>query len=90
MLKSMLAAGLLVLLAATGASAQPAVSLTGTYRCMQGCAPGFEGKPAFVTQSGWNINIVTEAGVSVQAWFDWGANDSNLDGGLASRCGVFS
>ena len=63
----------LVLLAATGASAQPAVSLTGTYRCMQGCAPGFEGRPAFVTRNGWNINIVTEAGVSVQAWFDWGA-----------------
>ena len=71
MRKSMLAATLFVLLAATNASAQPAVSLTGTYRCVQGCAPGFEGKPAFVTQNGWNINIVTETGVSVQAWFDW-------------------
>ena len=54
-----------------GASAQPAVSLTGTYRCVQGCAPGFEGKPAMITQNGWNINIVTEAGVPLQAWFDW-------------------
>ena len=68
----------LVLLAATGASAQPAVSLTGTYRCMQGCAPGFEGRPAFVTQNGWNINIVTEAGVSVQAWFDWGSPTTRI------------
>ena len=71
MYKSLLAATLLVLLAATNALAQPTVSLTGTYRCVQGCAHGFEGKPAFVTQNGWNISIVTEAGVSVQAWFDW-------------------
>jgi hypothetical protein len=66
-----LAAAVLVLSTVTGVSAQPAVSLTGTYKCMQGCVPGFEGKQAFVTQNGWNINIVTEAGVSVQAWFDW-------------------
>jgi hypothetical protein len=58
-------------LAVTGASAQPAVSLTGTYRCVQGCVPGFEGKPAFVTQNGWDINLVTEAGEPVRAWFDW-------------------
>ena len=78
MRKFMLAASLLVLWAAPGASAQPAVSLTGTYKCMQGCAPGFEGKQAFVTQSGWNINIVTEAGVSVQAWFDWWSPTTRL------------
>ena len=41
--------GILAALAANSASAQPAVSLTGTYRCVQGCVPGFEGKPAFVT-----------------------------------------
>jgi hypothetical protein len=63
--------GILSAFAASGASAQPAVSLTGTYRCVQGCAPGFEGKPAFVTQNGWDINFVTESGVSVRAWFDW-------------------
>jgi hypothetical protein len=55
----------------TNASAQPAVNLTGTYRCVQGCAPSAEGMPAFVTQNGWNINIVTETGIPVQAWFDW-------------------
>jgi hypothetical protein len=32
---------------------------------------GFEGRPAFVTQNGWNINIVTEAGVPIQASLDW-------------------
>jgi hypothetical protein len=63
--------GILLTAAANVASAQPAVSLTGTYRCVQGCVPGFEDKPAFVTQNGWNISIVTEAGVPVQAWFDW-------------------
>ena len=64
-------AGLLAALPASSASAQPAVSLTGTYRCVQGCAPGFEGSPAFVTQNGRNINIVTEGGVSIRAWLDW-------------------
>jgi len=71
MRKYVLAATVLALLAATGASAQPAVSLSGTYRCVQGCVPGFEGKPAFVTQNGWDISFVTESGVSVQAWIDW-------------------
>jgi hypothetical protein len=66
------AVGVLTALAATdSASAQPTVSLTGTYKCVQGCVPGFEGKPAFVTQNGWNINIVTESGVPVQASLDW-------------------
>lgn len=61
----------LLALAATSASAQPAVSLTGKYQCVQACAPGFENKSAFVTQNGWDISMVTEAGISVQAWFDW-------------------
>ena len=52
-------------------SAQPATSLTGTYRCVKDCASGFEGRAAFVTQNGWDINIVTEAGVPLRAWFDW-------------------
>lgn len=60
-------------LGATSVPAQPAVNLNGTYRCVQGCVPGFEGRPAFVTQNGWNINIVTEAGIPIQAWFDWNA-----------------
>ena len=54
-------------LAASSASAQPAVNLNGIYRCVQGCVLSFEGRPAFVTQNGWNINIVTEAGIPVQA-----------------------
>jgi hypothetical protein len=63
--------GILLTLLTTNASAQPAVNLTGKYRCVQGCAPGFENNPAFVTQNGWDINLVTEAGAPVRAWFDW-------------------
>ncbi len=65
------AAAILAALAANSAAAQPAVSLSGTYRCVQGCVPGFETRPAFVTQNGWDLNIVTETGVPVRAWFDW-------------------
>lgn len=64
-------AGLLLALLTTNALAQPAVNLTGTYRCVQGCAPGFEGRTAFVTQNGWDLNLVTESGVAIRAWFDW-------------------
>ena len=62
---------LAAVLAANGASAQSAVNLSGTYRCTQSCAPGFEGKAAYVTQNGRDLNIVTESGVAVQAWLDW-------------------
>ena len=65
-------------LAASSASAQPAVNLNGIYRCVQGCVLSFEGRPAFVTQNGWNINIVTEAGIPVQAWFDWNAPNTRI------------
>ena len=58
-------------LAISSASAQPAISLTGTYRCVQGCMPGFESQRATITQNGWNLNIVTESGVATRAWFDW-------------------
>lgn len=72
------AAGILVASAVNGASAQPAVSLTGTYQCVQGCVPGYEGRLAFVTQNGWQLNMVTEAGVPVRAWFDWYAPATRL------------
>jgi len=54
---------------ATGASAQ-GINLTGQYRCMQLCA-GPEGQPAFVTQNGWNLNLLNEAGEPSRAWVDW-------------------
>jgi hypothetical protein len=54
---------------ATGACAQ-GVNLTGQYRCVQLCA-GPEGQPAFVTQNGWDLNLVNEAGEPSRAWVDW-------------------
>jgi hypothetical protein len=54
---------------ATEASAQ-GVNLTGQYRCVQACA-GPEGQPAFVTQTGWNLSLLNEAGEPSRAWVDW-------------------
>jgi hypothetical protein len=52
--------------AATDASAQ-VLNLSGQYQCVQNCrGPG----PVYVTQSGWNLNLVNEAGQPSQAWFD--------------------
>jgi hypothetical protein len=53
-------------LAATEASAQ--INLTGRYQCVSYCrGPGF----AFVTQNGWDLNIVNEAGAPSRAWVDY-------------------
>ena len=57
---------------ASAASAQ-SINLTGTYRCIQDCRDGHVGGPAFVTQNGWNLNLVTETGESYRAWPDLAA-----------------
>jgi hypothetical protein len=54
---------------ATGASAQ-VVNLSGPYRCVQGCKGGLSG-PAFVTQNGYDLNLVNEVGEPSRAWIDW-------------------
>lgn len=60
---------MLAAVVATEASAQ-SVNITGTYKCVQGCrADG----PAFVTQNGFDLNLVNEAGEPSRAWFDWAA-----------------
>jgi hypothetical protein len=55
---------------ATDALAQDGV-LTGRYRCVQLCRPGFELAPAYVTQNGDELNIVDEAGIGARASLDW-------------------
>jgi hypothetical protein len=57
-------------LVATDASAQ-GVNLTGQYRCVYLCADGLLGTPTFVTQYGWDMNLVNEVGQPVRAWVDW-------------------
>ncbi|QDP21406.1 hypothetical protein [Bradyrhizobium cosmicum] len=53
--------------ATTGALAQPA-NLTGVYKCVQMCRGDL---PAYVTQNGTELNLLTEAGVPSRAWPDW-------------------
>jgi hypothetical protein len=55
---------------ATEASAQ-GISLSGRYVCVQACRTGVAGQSAFVTQNGWNMNLLNEAGVPSRAWIDW-------------------
>ena len=65
---SLLALGTALL--ATDASAQ-GINLTGPYRCVALCRNGFVGQPAFVTQNGWSLNLLNEAGEPSRAWIDW-------------------
>jgi len=72
------AIGVLAACAATGASAQPLVNLTGTYTCIQMCRGGNIGFPTYVTQNGDSVNLVTETGESFRAYPDWSAPNSRL------------
>ena len=44
--------------------------LSGQFQCIQGCAGGSAG-PAFVTQNGWDLNLVNEIGQPSRAWVDY-------------------
>jgi hypothetical protein len=72
-----LAAGMLAVVAAQEASAQP-INLTGTYTCIQLCRMGLVGNPAFVTQNGPELNLLNEAGEASRAWPDWFAPASRI------------
>ena len=63
--------GLLGALISTESSAQPG-NLTGKFRCVQVCLLGHVGWPAYITQNGWSINLLNEAGIPSRAWFRWG------------------
>ncbi len=44
------------------------LGLSGQFQCIAGCA----GRgPAFVTQNGWDLNLVNEIGQPSRAWIDW-------------------
>ena len=66
-MKSALIALLLTALAATSVAAQEA-NLSGRYRCVQNCRGT---GPAYVTQNGWDMNLVNEVGEPSRAWIDW-------------------
>jgi hypothetical protein len=85
--------GAVAALAATSASAQ-SINLTGTYRCIQDCRDGYLGAPAFVTQNGNQVNLVTETGESYRAWPDVTAPysriwiDARAEGAVYSPDGI--
>jgi hypothetical protein len=44
--------------------------LSGQFQCIAGCAGGMPGL-AFVTQNGWDLNLVNEIGQPSRAWIDY-------------------
>jgi hypothetical protein len=65
------ATALLVALMATTASAQvQGVDLNGRYQCVSACF-GAPGSFAYVTQYGWQLNVVDDAGQPSQAYVDY-------------------
>ena len=81
--------GALAAFATTGASAQ-SVNLTGNYRCIQDCRDGNLGGPAFVTQNGDSLNLVTETGESYRAWPDVTAPNSRIWVDVRNESAVYS
>jgi len=64
------AIGFAAVLGVTQAQAQP-INLTGKYKCIELCQYGLVGGNAFITQNGWDMNVVNVAGQASRAWFDW-------------------
>ena len=62
---------LAALSAFAGTSASAQVNLSGQFVCVQGCMSAAPGQLAFVTQNGWELNLVNEAGAASRAWIDW-------------------
>jgi hypothetical protein len=47
------------------------LNMSGSFRCVEGCAPSLPGNAAFVTQNGRDLNLVNELGQPTRAWIDW-------------------
>jgi len=58
-------------LVSTAATAQDIVNLTGRYQCIERCAASEPARPAYVTQNGWELNMLSEAGMPSRAWVDY-------------------
>ena len=67
--KFIVAAALTVVTCGTDVSveAQPIISLSGQFQCVQDCRGS---GPAYVTQNGWELNLVNEIGQPSIAWID--------------------
>jgi len=85
-----LAAAALLAVASTETSAQ-VLNLSGPYRCAQGCIEGLIDQPAFITQRGWDLSLVNEAGMPSRAWIDRPGHiwvDSSHEGAIYSVDGM--
>ncbi len=49
----------------------PPVNVDGAYHCIAMCPPGFEGGRAFIGQSGWDVNLVSESGNAATGYIEW-------------------
>jgi hypothetical protein len=62
----------LALAIATPAFADPPpVNVDGVFRCVMNCRGGLEGARTYVGQSGWQVNLVNEAGDSSTGHIHW-------------------
>jgi hypothetical protein len=58
-----------VALGASDASAQ-GVNLSGRWQCVASCL-GPQGSFAYITQNGWDLNVLNESGMPSRAWIDY-------------------
>src|SRR5262245_106716 len=71
MRKGLATIAVLTTLLATNASAQvQGVDLNGRYQCVLLCL-GAPGNPAFITQYGWELNILNDVGEPSRAWVNY-------------------
>jgi hypothetical protein len=70
-LLALLAAAAVLGAAASTPAAAQVLNLSGPFRCVQGCAGGLVGQPALVTQNGWDMSLLNEAGQPSRAWIDY-------------------
>ena|ERR1700733_12009232 len=88
-MKIVVIAGVLSAALVTGASAQ-GVNLSGQWQCIATCL-GPTGSFAYITQNGWELNVLNEAGQPTRGWIDYPGHvwlQSPGLGGLYSPDGV--
>ena len=71
MRKALSAIAMLAAVFATDASAQvQGVDLNGRFQCLTLCL-GAPGSFAYITQNGWQLNVLNDAGIPSRAWVDY-------------------
>ena len=76
-------------LMASNASAQ-GINLSGRWQCVVSCL-GPQGNFAYITQYGWDLNLLSEVGIPSRAWIDYPGHiwiDTADQGALFSPDGV--